>query len=126
MKKYKVIIIFWITAVLIFLTQGLMPIFTSNSPETKQALTHLGYPAYFGLMLAVFKLLGGLAIIIPQVPRRVKEWAYAGFMIDFICAFISITAADGFGGMSVIPLVAIVILIISYIAFDKMHSNPVK
>jgi uncharacterized membrane protein YphA (DoxX/SURF4 family) len=117
MKKYQ--IIFWVTAGLIFLTQGLMPILTVNAPEAKEAMAHLGYPTYFGLMLAIFKLLGGLAIVIPQIPNRVKEWAFAGFAIDFICAFISFVAVDGLTAVSLIPLAAIIILVVCYIAHHK-------
>jgi hypothetical protein len=37
----------------------------------------------------VFKVAGVLALIIRQVPARVKEWAYAGFVIELLSAFIS-------------------------------------
>ena len=40
-------------------------------------LEHLGYPAYFPLILGVWKLLGAVAVVIPRYPR-LKEWAYAG------------------------------------------------
>ncbi len=120
MKKAK--IVFWITTGLIFLLEGVMPALTSQSEMSIQGFTHLGYPVYFVMVLTVFKVLGSLALIIPQVPSRVKEWAYAGFMIDFLCAFISICIVDGFGGMALIPVVAIIILILSYVSYHKMHS----
>ena len=82
----------------------------------------LGYPMYFVTLLAVFKLLGGLALIIPAVPARVKEWAYAGYGIDFISAFVSIWAVAGFGGQLALPLIAIAILVISYVSYHKMKS----
>lgn len=121
MKKAK--IIFWVTTGLLFITQGLMPILTTNADGTKEAMSHLGYPVYFVLMLAVYKLLGGLALIIPQIPTRIKEWAYAGFAIDFIAAFISLAAVDGFNGTLLIPIVALVILIFSYINYHKLNSS---
>jgi uncharacterized membrane protein YphA (DoxX/SURF4 family) len=123
MKSAK--IIFWVTTGLIFLTQGLMPIFTTNMPEAKATMSHLGYPAYFALMLAVFKLLGGLALIIPQVPARIKEWAYAGFAIDFIAALVSFIAVDGFLPTTFFPLIAIVVLVLSYWSYHKMHGTKI-
>jgi len=120
MKSTK--IIFWVTTGLLFITQGLLPIFTTNDPGTKEAMSHLGYPVYFVLMLAVYKLLGGLALIIPQISTRIKEWAYAGFAIDFIAAFISLAAVDGFNGTLIIPIVALAILILSYRSFHKIKT----
>ena len=87
MKKEK--IIFWITTICIFLFEGVMPALTSQTELAKEGIRHLGYPQYFGNTLAVFKVLGALALIIPQIPKRLKEWAYAGFAFDFIFAAIS-------------------------------------
>ncbi len=121
MKKYK--IIFWVTTGLIFLFEGVMPAFTSQSEMSIQGITHLGYPLYFVTLLTVFKILGSLALIIPQVPKRVKEWAYAGFMIDFLSAFISIWVVDGFGIMLLPAVIAIAILIVSYVAWNKLGQE---
>lgn len=121
MKKYK--IIFWVTTGLIFLFEGVMPAFTSQSEMSIQGITHLGYPLYFVTLLTVFKILGSLALIIPQVPKRVKEWAYAGFMIDFLSAFISIWVVDGFGIMLLPAVIAIAILIVSYVAWNKVGQE---
>jgi DoxX-like family len=118
-------IVFWITTVLIFLFEGVMPALTSQTELAKEGIAHLGYPAYFGVMLVVFKVLGTLALIITQVPARVKEWAYAGFAIDFIAASVSHTAVEGFGGESIFPLVVFGILIASYLTYHKVW-NPYK
>ena len=61
-----------------------MPALTSQTELAKEGIRHLGYPEYFGNALVVFKILGVLALVIPQIPKRVKEWAYAGFAFDFI------------------------------------------
>ncbi len=123
MKKYK--IIFWVTTGIIFLFEGVMVAFTSQSEMSVEGITSLGYPVYFGTMLAVFKVVGTLVLIIPQVPRRIKEWAYAGFMIDFIAAFVSLVVVGGFTTTSILPIVFIGILIASYVSFDKLNSNQV-
>jgi hypothetical protein len=123
MKKAK--IIFWITTIIIFLFEGVMPALTSQSEMAKQGLKHLGYPEYFGIALVVFKVLGVLALVIPQVPNRIKEWAYAGFTFDFLFASISHFAVDGFGFQSFFPLIILVILLISYFYYHKIerHKN---
>jgi len=119
MKTQK--IIFWVTTTLIFLFEGVMPAFTSQTEMAKEGIRHLGYPEYFGVMLTVFKVLGALALIIPQVPARVKEWAYAGFVIDFIAAFVSHAAVDGFGGQTFFPLAVLLVLIVSYVYYHKVY-----
>lgn len=121
MKKNK--IIFWITTGLIFLFEGVMPAFTGNSEMAKEGMRHLGYPEYFGLILVVFKVLGALSLIIPQIPARIKEWAYAGFAFDFIFAFLSLCAVDGVVALSFFPLIVFAILIVSYIYYHKLKTN---
>lgn len=120
MKKLK--IIFWITTVIIFLFEGVMPLFTFQTEMAKEGIKHLGYPEYFGIALVVFKVLGVLALVIPKIPRRIKEWAYAGFAFDFIFATISLWAVDGFGGQTIFPMVFIVILVAAYISDYKIQN----
>lgn len=119
MKKDK--IIFWITTGFIFLFEGVMPAIYSQSEMAKEGIRHLGYPDYFGMMLTVFKVLGTLALIIPQVPHRVKEWAYAGFGFDFISAFVSHWAVDGLSGTVFFPLIVLAVLVVSYVYYHKIH-----
>lgn len=120
MKTTK--IIFWITTILIFLFEGVMPALTSQTEMAKEGIRHLGYPDYFGVMLTAFKVLGALVLIIPQVPARVKEWAYAGFAIDFIAAFVSNAAVDGFHALTFFPLLVLAVLVVSYISYHKMKQ----
>lgn len=119
MKKAK--IIFWTTTIIIFLFEGVMPALTSQSEMAKEGIRHLGYPEYFGNALVIFKILGVLALVIPQVPKNVKEWAYAGFGFDFIFASISHFAVDGTNFQSFFPLIFLVILAISYIYYHKIE-----
>jgi hypothetical protein len=118
MKKTK--IIFWVTTVIIFLFEGVLPALTSQTELAKEGIRHLGYPAYFGNLLVVFKVAGAVALIIPQVPKRIKEWAYAGFGFDFIAAAVSHTAIDGFGGQAIFPIVFMGLLILSYFSYRQL------
>ncbi|KIA94474.1 hypothetical protein OA93_20315 [Flavobacterium sp. KMS] len=118
MKSTK--IIFWITTIIIFLFEGVMPAFTSQTEVAKEGIRHLGYPEYFGNALVVFKIVGVLLLVIPTIPNRVKEWAYAGFAFDFIFASISHCAVDGIGFLTFFPLIFLAILVISYISYHKL------
>lgn len=113
-------ILFWISTTIIFLFEGVMPALTSHTQLAKDGIAHLGYPEYFLPMLAVFKVLGTLSLIIPKVPARIKEWAYACFAIDFIAASVSHWAVDGFGGEAIFPLIVLLILIGSYVSYHKL------
>ncbi|MEC7263089.1 MAG: DoxX family protein [Bacteroidota bacterium] len=117
-------IIFWTTTVIIFLMEGVMPALTSQTELAKEGIRHLGYPDYFGNALVVFKVLGALALIIPQVSKRIKEWAYAGFAFDFIFASISHFAVDGMNFQSFFPLIFLGILMASYFSYHKL--NPAQ
>lgn len=119
MKKEK--IIFWTTTILIFLFEGVMPALTSQTELAKEGIRHLGYPEYFGNALVIFKILGVLALVIPQVPNRIKEWAYAGFAFDFIFASISHFAVDGLDFQGFFPLIILAILMTSYIYHHKIE-----
>lgn len=121
MKKDK--IIYWTTTVLIFLFEGVMPALTSQTELAKQGISHLGYPLYFGNALVVFKVLGTLALIIPAVPKKLKEWAYAGFVFDFIFASISHFSVDGLGYEGFFPLVVLAILMVSYTYYHKLQKT---
>jgi hypothetical protein len=126
MKRTK--ITYWTATIIIFLFEGVMPAMTSQTELAKEGIRHLGYPEYFGAVLVTFKILGVLALIIPQVPARIKEWAYAGFAFNFIFAFISNGIVDGFNALSFFPLVIFAILIISYVAREKLKNqkSPAK
>ncbi len=121
MKTNK--IIFWTATSIIFLMEGVMPALSSQTELAKEGIRHLGYPEYFGNALVVFKVLGSLVLIIPQIPKRIKEWAYAGFAFDFIFASISHGAVDGLDFQTFFPLIIFGILIVSYVYYHKLNSS---
>jgi hypothetical protein len=121
MKKTN--ILFWTTTVIIFLFEGVVPALTSQTELAREGIRHLGYPAYFGPMLVVFKVLGALALLIPQVPKRVKEWAYAGFAFDFIAASVSHAAVDGAGILTFFPLFFLLLLAVSYTTYHQRSKR---
>lgn len=121
MKTTK--ITFWFTTSLIFLFMGVMPALTGHTEMAKEGTRHLGYPQYFGMALNIFKIIGSLALIIPQVPKVLKEWAYAGFVFDIIFATISLWAVDGFNTMLLVPVLVMAVLLVSYFSYHKLQSS---
>ena len=120
-KKYKVY--FWISTGFIFLMEGVMPALTSQTELAKEGISHLGYPQYFGNALVIFKVLGVLALIIPNLPKRIKEWAYAGFVFDFLFASISHGVVDGINFQTFLPLIVLLILMVSYINYNRLYTQ---
>lgn len=123
MEKNK--IIFWVATSIIFLFEGVMPLSALIlSPESFNAGTKpLGYPDYFAYALIICKLLGAIAIIIPMVPAKLKEWAYAGLTFNLIFAVISHAVVDRNIGYILMPVVVGGILAISYIYNSKIRIN---
>ena len=121
MKKNK--IAYWITTSLIFLMEGVMPALTSQTKLAKEGISHLGYPEYFGNALVIFKVLGALILIIPKLPRKLKELAYAGFTFNFLFASISHRAVDGVNFQTFFPFIILAILATSYYNYTKLNTN---
>ncbi len=121
MKKYKVY--FWISTGFIFLMEGVMPALTSQTELAKEGISHLGYTQYFGNALVIFKVLVVLALVIPNLPKRIKEWAYAGFIFDFLFASISHGVVDGINFQTFLPLIVLLILMVSYINYNRLYTQ---
>lgn len=121
MKKEKAI--YWTATIFIFLLEGVMPALTSQTELAKEGIRHLGYPVYFGNALVVCKIIGAITLVLPQLPKRLKEWAYAGFTFDFIFAAISHGAVDGFTGQTFFPLIVLGILSVSYFYHHQLNTG---
>jgi len=115
-------IIYWIATIFIVISEGIIPALTFRTQLARDGITHLGYPDYFGAMIVGFRILGVLALLLPQVPARIKEWAYAGFTIEFMSASISYIAVDGLTFYCIIPLISMTLLMISYFTFHKKQK----
>jgi uncharacterized membrane protein YphA (DoxX/SURF4 family) len=75
-------IIYWIATTWLalgMLSTGIVQLFKAKEGQGGvDMITHLGYPVYLLTLLAIWKILGVVAILIPKFPI-LKEWAYAGF-----------------------------------------------
>jgi uncharacterized membrane protein YphA (DoxX/SURF4 family) len=123
MKPSKLTVItYWAATIFIFLFEGVMPALFSQGELAKEGIRHLGYPDYFGVALVVFKVAGSILLIIPRLPRRVKEWVYAGFAFDFIFAAISHGVVDGLDFQTFMPLIILAILVVSYVGYNRIYA----
>ncbi|MCE5331613.1 MAG: DoxX family protein [Bacteroidales bacterium] len=115
-------IIFWISTGIV----SVMMLFSAfnylTNEEMKGAFVHLGFPSYFRIELAVAKILGAIVLLLPMAPNRLKEFAYFGFAITFVSAFIAhLSSGDPFS-VACMPLVFLVILAVSYLYFHKTRK----
>ena len=115
-------IIFWVTTSLIVIFEGIVPVLTFRTELAKEGIRHLGYPDYFGVMIVGFRVCGVIALIFPQIPNWIKEWAYAGFAIEFLSASISNMCVDGLTFNFIVPLIVMAVLLLSYISFHKKQK----
>ena len=76
-------------------------------PHVRVVMERLGYPAYFIVILGIWKLLGAVALLIPRFPR-LKEWAYAGVIFSITGALASHVAS---GDIEVGPMVYLVVML---------------
>ncbi len=60
----------------------------ARRPDNIDGLVKLGYPAYLATIIGFWKVLGGIAILAPHLPR-LKEWAYAGIFFNMTGAAVS-------------------------------------
>ena len=76
-------------------------------------LLNLGYPAYFGVILGVWKVLGAVTVLAPGLPR-LKEWAYAGVAFELSGAAASHVFAGDPAAKIAVPVVLLVIAAASW------------
>lgn len=107
-------IIYWITTGFLAAMSLLAGFaYLSGGAQAVQGFAHVGYPQQLRIILGIAKPLGGIALLIPGLPR-LKEWAYAGFTFSWIAAFVAHYLAKD-GATAFMPLVLLVFLAVSYV-----------
>ena len=115
MKSDKVI--FWLTTAIISIAMLYSAFSYFTTQEAKDVFMHLGFPDYFRVELGLAKAIGALVLLIPALPIRLKEFAYAGFTIAYTSAIIAhLSSGDPF----LVVLKAVVLLVILAISFIYM------
>ena len=96
-------------------------------PQAAEAFTRLGFSAAsFRIELSWAKVLGVAALIVPMVPARIKEWAYAGFAINLISALIAhLSIHDRLAALVPSSLTS-VLWILSYYSSRRLQAMSAK
>ena len=123
MKPKTITTLYWVFTILFALLMlfatigGLQP-----TPDTIKIMHDgMGYPVYFIQFISFAKLLGVIAILIPNLKKGVKEWAYAGLFFDLAGAFYSgIAAAPKFDPLTLTLLLWVIFGILSYYYWHKV------
>jgi uncharacterized membrane protein YphA (DoxX/SURF4 family) len=76
-------------------------------------MIQLGYPPYLATILGVAKIIAAVILLAPGL-RRLKEWAYAGVVINMIGAAASNAATHQSVGSILTPLVFVAIAMLSW------------
>ena len=116
-------IAYWIVTVLMttFITLSAVPdvLMVDGAVEIFQ---HLGYPGYLLPFIGVAKLLAVIAVLVPRLPR-LKEWAYAGLVIDLVGAFYSHMAVGDPVSLWAPAVVALALVVGSYFLYDAVYGS---
>lgn len=107
-------IIYWIATAWLalgMLSTGIVQL--SGMQAETDFITRLGYPRYVLTLLAVWKMLGVVALLIPRVPL-LKEWAYAGFFFAMSGAVASHIASGDAVNELVPSLLLLLLTVVSW------------
>ena len=74
-----------------------------NGPRVTEVVTGLGYPVYVLAILGICKIPGAITVVLPGF-LRLKEWAYAGIVLELSGASVS-QAVCGRRSELIVPLV---------------------
>ena len=119
-------IIYWTTTSIVAAIMAWSAVNFSFNEQMKGAFSHLGLPDWFRIELAVAKLLGVLALVVPATPGRLKEFAYFGFALTIVSACVAhISSGDGIlRGLE--PLIFLGFLTVSYLYYHKGKKIEAK
>jgi len=89
------------------------------------AMNAMGYPIYLMGFLAVLKLLG-VATLLQNKYKIIKEWAFAGFSFTLIGAAVSHICVHDQVLFIVMPIVFLVVLFALYYCWRKMEQPTLQ
>jgi hypothetical protein len=119
MKAIK--ITYWATTAIVALMMAYSAYAYITQDAMRMAFQHLGYPDYFRVELAIFKIIGAVLLLAP-VAKKVKEWTYPGFAVIFISAFIAHSASGDPVAVRMMPLIFLALLVVSYITYQRKYQ----
>ncbi len=118
MKPTAIKITYWVTTGIFSFMMAYSAYGYLTNPMFDQAFTHLGFPAYFRIELAILKIVGALVLILP-VASRLKDLAYGGFALTLVSAVIAHLNLGDAPNHTYMPIPFLVILVVSYLTYRK-------
>lgn len=117
---------YWIFTALFALQMGFTAYAQLRLPQVAAEFGHLGFPNYFRIELSWVKLAGIVALLVPMVPARLKEWAYAGFAITLVSAVIAhLAVGEGVAAWGWAAGTG-VLWVLSYFFWLRLQTVPVE
>ncbi len=119
MKKEK--LIFWTTTGIFSLSMLFSAYMYLTDAGMKEGFAqHLGIPDYLRIELAIAKIMGGLALLLPFVPKGFKYFAYAGFTISITSALVAHRAVGDPANQVIMPFIYLALLVTSFIYYNNL------
>jgi len=116
-------ILFWVFTALFCLEMSFTAYYELTS-QGAQAFARLGFPnRYFPAELSMAKIAGVALLLIPMVPTRLKEWAYAGFAINLVSAMIAHASISDRPLAFVPSTLTSVLWAVSYFSWQRQHTG---
>ncbi len=127
MKNVK--ILYWIFTFLFIAFTLLTSISQVISAKSSvEVMNILKFPLYILPFLGLAKFFGVIAIVLPYFPK-IKEWAYAGIMFDYLGATYAMIAAGGRidkWGFMIIPILLWCLSYFYNTKLSKIHNDVSK
>ncbi|TSD64648.1 DoxX family protein [Inquilinus sp. KBS0705] len=123
MKSKTIKVAYWILTVifaLFMLMDGSAGVVKEKTGQ--DVMNHLGYPVYIMVITGIAKILGALAILQTKF-KTLKEWAFAGFAINFIGASASRAFVGDGAGLVVFPLIILAVMFAVYYFWKRYEAT---
>ncbi|MEI9808282.1 MAG: DoxX family protein [Bacteroidota bacterium] len=124
--KSRSTVLYWVVTLIFCLAMLMDGVGGITKQEAGQeVMRHLGFPIYAMVIFGVAKILGVIAVLQPKY-KTIKEWAYAGFVINCAGAFASRIAVGDSGLELIFPLIILAITLFSYFVWKRHISATNK
>ncbi len=107
-------IIYWIATGLLSLMMTMSSLmYFIKTEEVSEIFKSLGYNDRIVIPLATLKILG-IITILTNLSKTLKEWAYFGFLLDFVLALEGHLSANDGGHYTAVAAIALWVISYSY------------
>lgn len=123
MKPNTLHTVYWIVTILfalMMLVDGAAGL--AQQKEGQEAFQQLGYPLYVMTIVGTAKILGAIALLQNKF-SLLKEWAFAGFAINFVGASASWAFVGAEIFFVIFPLMLLLVMLLVYVVWKKREQT---